>query len=228
VERCEQQALAIDERLRGELERKPTHALVEDLDRIEAAGDDRDQRRLETLRAALAEAERDAERSGTTPAHGAADRRALARLEAIREHAAERVAALRAEERAVRETVPPVTSGEREPVAAIERVLAERRRLRVDAAIRLEPAYLTEALGPRPDGLRRRLEWERAVDTLERHRQRLGVRDPDRALGDEPKASLERSRWRAARRELEGYRTRVVERDASNERTLTPVLGIER
>jgi hypothetical protein len=61
-------------------------------------------------------------------------------------------------------------------------------------------ADLTECLGSRPEGLGRRLEWEGAVDALERHRQRLGVRDPERALRHELRTAREHAAWRAAER----------------------------
>lgn len=66
------------------------------------------------------------------------------------------------------------------------------------------------------------------MDTVERHRQVLGVRDPDRALGEEPRARDERARWRAAQRELEALRARVVERDLTRDRERVAGIGIER
>jgi len=47
--------------------------LVEELGRIETANNDPSRRRLEALRAAVAQAERDAQRSATTLAQGAAN-----------------------------------------------------------------------------------------------------------------------------------------------------------
>jgi conjugative relaxase-like TrwC/TraI family protein len=173
MERSEQRVWAIDERLRADLERKPTAVLVGEVRRIEAAGDEIGQRRLEAVAAARADAERAAGRArealGQTRTGDRAER---ARLESIEAHATERLHQLRAQERAVRDAAPD--PAERERGAAIERILAERRRLSVESAIVAEPRYLTEALGRRPEGLRRRLEWEGAVDTVERHRQLLG------------------------------------------------------
>jgi conjugative relaxase-like TrwC/TraI family protein len=224
MERTEQRALAIDERLRGELEGKPTPALVDELHRIEAAGGDPGQRRLEALTAARAQAERDLSRvREALRGRDVGDRTERIRLESIAAHATERRGDLRSEERAAREAAPD--PGERERGAAIARILAERRRLSVEAAIVAVPRYLTEALGPRPEGLRGRLEWERAVDTVERHRQLLGVRDLDRAFGDEPLTPHERGRWRAAHRELGVLRARVVERDMNRERARA--MGVE-
>ncbi|MGH7718975.1 MAG: AAA family ATPase, partial [Gemmatimonadaceae bacterium] len=215
MERSEHGALAVDERLRGELERRSTQELVRGLDRLERARDDPAARRAEAIASALREAEAqlaEARRAGEVSTARDAER---VRLEAIRAHAAERLDALRAQERAEREVAPERADPER--AAAIERILAERRRLSVEAAITAEPRYLTEALGPRPVSLRRRLDWERAVETLERHRQLLGVRHPDRALGEEPRPRDERARWQAAQRELDALRARVVEREVSRE-----------
>jgi hypothetical protein len=215
MERSEQQALAIDERLRGELEGRSTEELVTELGRLERGLDDPAFRRAGATAAARREAEAqlaEARRTLETPTARGAE---LARFEAIHVHAAERLDALRMAERTQREAVPD--PADQRCAATIERILAERRRLSVEAAITAEPRYLTEALGPRPEGLRRRLEWERSVDTLERHRQLLGVRDPERALGEEPRARDERARWWAAQRQLEALRGRVVEREVSRE-----------
>ncbi|MGH2994348.1 MAG: hypothetical protein ACRDL1_12550, partial [Solirubrobacterales bacterium] len=217
MERSEQQALAIDERLRGELEGRSTEQLVSELDRMERNRDDPPARRADATAAARRDAEAQLAEAARALEGSTARGPERARLEAIREHAAEGVDALRIQERAGREAVPE--PAERECAAAIERILAERRRLSVQAAITAEPRYLTEALGDRPEGLRRRLEWERGVDTLERHRQLLGVRDPVRALGEEPRARDARARWRAAQRELDALRTRVAERELGREST---------
>jgi hypothetical protein len=100
----------------------------------------------------------------------------------------------------------------------------------MEAAIRLEPRYITDALGARPEVLSERLEWERAVDRIERRRQRLGVTDRERALGEELEPASDRAEWRAARRELERLRVRFaereIERDAERDQILE--LAIER
>jgi hypothetical protein len=226
MERSEQRALAIAERLRGELEQRSTDELVKELGRLEAAVDDPATRRAEATIEARREAEAqlaEADRALQARTTRGPER---ARLESIHEHAAEQVDALRAREQAAREAAPGPADPQR--AAAIERVLAERRRLSVEAVVVAEPRYLTEALGQRPDGLRARLEWERAVDRLERHRQRLGVRDPERALGEEPRGRNERPQWRAAWRELEALRARLAERDVGRERVRTAGQGIER
>jgi hypothetical protein len=83
---------------------------------------------------------------------------------------------------------------------------------------------VTEALGRKPEGLRERLEWERAVDGLESLRQRLGAKDRDRALGSAPTDLDGRRQWREAQRQLERLRQRL-ERSPTRERTRG--IGIE-
>ncbi|MGH2988021.1 MAG: hypothetical protein ACRDLO_15235 [Solirubrobacterales bacterium] len=116
----------------------------------------------------------------------------------------------------------------RERAAAIERILAERRRERVATSIELEPAYVVQAIGRRPAGLRARLEWERAVDRVERLRQRLGVSDAERALGVAPGGAHQRRSRRGARRELDLLRAHVGERSAGRERGHVAEIGLER
>src|SRR5918994_5088318 len=147
MERSEQRALAIDERLRGELERRSTEALASELNELEAARDDPAHRRAEAIRAARADAEAALGEAHLRPDVPRGPERA--RLEAL----AERVRELQAQERAQALTGPSA-GGAGERAAAIERILAERRRFRVESAILLEPAYLTDALGPPPEGLR--------------------------------------------------------------------------
>jgi conjugative relaxase-like TrwC/TraI family protein len=227
TERSEQRALAIDERLRAKLERRSTEQLVVELDGLEAALDDPAIRRTEATTEARVVAERQLGEARRALQTSTAGRRDQARLEAIRAHTAERVDTLRAEEQAAREAAPE--PADRERAAAIERILEERRWLSVEAAITAAPRYLTEALGRRPEGLRARLEWERAVDTLERHRQLMGVRDPDRPLGREPQDRGERARWWVAHRELEAVSAKLVESDErARERIRVAARGIER
>ncbi|MGH3042653.1 MAG: hypothetical protein ACRDNG_13125, partial [Gaiellaceae bacterium] len=198
-----------------------TPALVSELDELEAARDDPAHRRAEAIRAARVDAEAMLAQARRGPDVGRGPERA--RLQAL----AERVRELEAQEAALTLSGPsPAEAGER--AAAIERILAERRRFRVESAIRLEPAYLTDALEPAPEGLRQRLEWERAVDRVERHRQRLGVRDPDRALGEEPRKARERAERRAAQRELEAVRARLIERERGHGLARAAGQGIER
>ena len=222
IERSEQRALAIDERVRGELQRRSTEELVRELDTLEGALEDPNTRRAEVTTSARREAEAQLAETRRVLETSTAPGAERAHLEAIHGHAAERLDALRVQEHAAREAAP---GAEPERAAAIERILAERRRLRVEAAIALEPGYLTDALGPRPEGLRARLEWERAVDRLERHRQRLGVRDPERALGPEPGEAPAQSRWRQAQREIERACDRIPRRE--REQALTTSLELQ-
>jgi conjugative relaxase-like TrwC/TraI family protein len=223
IERSEQRALAIDERVRGKLQRRSTEELVRELDTLEGALEDPNTRRTEVTTSARREAEAQLAETRRALETSTARGSERAQLEAIHGHAAERLDALRVQEHAAREAAPGLAEPER--AAAIERILAERRRLRVGAAIALEPGYLTDALGPRPEGLRARLEWERAVDRLECHRQRLGVRDPERALGPEPREALARSRWRQAQREIERAHDQIPRRE--REQALTTSLELQ-
>lgn len=227
IERSEGLALAIDERLRAELERRLTPALVDELARLEAVRDDPDTRRAEAIRVVRAEAQAELAEARRDLAASSMRGPERAYREAIVEHAAGRLRALAEEERALPVT-ETIIGHARERSAAIERILAERRRERVATAIEFEPTYLVEAIGRRPDGLRSRLEWERAVDRVERLRQRLGVRDSGRALGRIPSNPSRSSRWQEAERELELLRVRLRDRTAVRERRRVAGIGIER
>lgn len=63
-------------------------------------------------------------------------------------------------------------------------------------------AHLEEALGPRPESLRRRLRWDRAARHLEHYRCEHGITDSRDALGLEPTASEDRRSWLKAKRDL--------------------------
>jgi AAA domain len=228
AERSEGGAAALDERLRAELERRSTAELVAELRRVEQGVRSPAARRHEALAATLRDAEHDAKR-----AHAALERAAgaeRARVEAVARQTAGRVAELRSQAEAAEPQLGFARRSDPGRAAAIERVLSERRRLRTEAAIRLEPRYVTDGLGARPEGLSARLEWERAVDRLERHRQRLGTDDRERALGEEPNTGRDRAAWRAGRRELEMLRGRLaergIEREAEREQAIE--LAIER
>ena len=228
AERSEGGAAALDERLRAELERRSTTDLVAELRRVERGAQSPASRRHESLAAASHDAERDAERARGT-AERAADPEG-ARLAAIARQAASRAGELRSREESAERELGAVPQPDPGRAAAIERILGERRRLRTEAAIRLEPPYVADALGARPEILSERLEWERAVDRLERRRQRLGIDDRERALGEEPETAREHAEWRAGWRELERtgerFAERVREREAEREQGLE--LAIER
>ena len=225
VERTEQGALAINEHVRGELERVPTNELVVELARLESARVDPRRRRAEALRdevakteAALAELRQKLERMA-----GHDQERPYVQTSCA--HAAKRLERLRVQERELSGGVrEPSVSVER--LAAIERELAGRRRAHLEIAISTEPAYVTEALGRKPQELRPRLEWERAVERLEALRQRLGVKDRDRALGVAPQDLGGRRRWDEVQQELDSLRRQVLERSVVRERSRG--MGIER
>jgi conjugative relaxase-like TrwC/TraI family protein len=224
AERSEGGAAALDERLRAELERRSTADLVAELRRVEEGSRSPASRRRESLAAALRDAERDAERASATAERAADPERP--RLAAIARQAAERVADLRFQAEAAEHQIGVEPHAHLGRTAAIERILGERRRLRAEAAIRLEPRYVTDALGARPEPLSEGLEWERAVDRLERRRQRLGIDDRERALGEEPETGWERTEWRAAWRELERMRERFAERHLERQLEREPVLEL--
>jgi hypothetical protein len=225
LERSEEGALAIDEHVRGALERRSTVDLVAELERHERERVDPSRRRAQALRTDLAETEaRLAELSEEVerlPRRG----RERSWAVTVYNHTAERAERLRAEERklpAPSRTAP--ASSKR--VASIGRELSERRRVTVEVAIATEPAYVTDALGRRPEALRDRLAWERVVERLETLRQRLGVKDRERGLGGSPRDLDRRRCWREAERELESLRRRFVERSAT--RACARGMGIER
>ncbi|MGH2965562.1 MAG: MobF family relaxase [Solirubrobacterales bacterium] len=209
AERSEGAATALDERLRAELERRSTQELVTELRRAEQAAQSPASRRHESLAAARRDAERDPERARAT-AQGASHAE-RARLTAIARQAKSRAAELRSQAEAAERQID-ASQPDRGRAAAIERILSTRRRLRTEAAIRLEPRYIVDGLGPRPEPLSKRLEWERAVDRLERRRQHLGITDRERALGEEPDAGV-RAEWRAGQRELQRFRDRFRQRE---------------
>lgn len=219
IERSEQAALAIDERLRYELERRSTAELLAERRRLEREADDPASRKLASarrLRASFeqeAEAfERQADRAGP-PRPGA--KRDLNRIQAAQ--ARERAERLRAEERELLAEAKPLPAERRQRQAGIERLLRERRQLAVEAAIRLEPRYITEAIGSRPEGIRERLHWDHSVERIEELRQELGIRDRTRVLGREPRERSAKLDWRSADRELGRMQEKLLSREARRE-----------
>jgi hypothetical protein len=224
VEHTEDRALALNEGVRTELGRLPTHELVAELERVERARDDPWRRQAEVLRDELARAEaRLAEVSGELERMPRRDRE-RSYVAASYEHTAVVIERLRAQARELPDAPRSLLCPER--AAAIERELAERRRASVEIAIVSEPAYVTDALGRKPKGLRERLEWERAVGRLEALRQRVRVKDHSRALGSAPQELDGRRRWNEVRRELDELRRQLRERSAVRERGHG--VGIER
>jgi hypothetical protein len=70
----------------------------------------------------------------------------------------------------------------------VSRVIDRRERKDISRAAAAQPAYLTNALGPRPDGRQARGVWQDGVGIIQRHRLRWGVADPERALGGDPRS----------------------------------------
>ena len=84
----------------------------------------------------------------------------------------------------------------------VEAELAERRRLVLAAARVSPPAYVREALGPRPEEPGKRARWERGLEEIERYRQAHGVTSSREALGAEPRSGFERAAYERARNHL--------------------------
>ncbi|MGH2985875.1 MAG: hypothetical protein ACRDLO_04205, partial [Solirubrobacterales bacterium] len=194
---------------------------------LRRAADDPAARRYENARRAREDAERDLAASERQAVEAEPPRRGATRdFSRIRgEMARERVERIAAEERSLAGEVRPVPAVERERRAGIERVFRERRRLATEAAIRLEPRYITEAIGQRPEGIRERLQWDRAVERIEELRQELGIRDRQRAFGREPRERSARLEWRRADRELGRMQERLLSREARRELGRAQVLA---
>jgi RNA polymerase sigma factor (sigma-70 family) len=104
----------------------------------------------------------------------------------------------------------------KEALAEIDAELGRRRQAIVANAERSQPAYVREALGPRPAEERARASWRRALAGLVAVRQRHGITNQDRALGEDPPS--------AARRRLDAI-CRSLRRE--NERSVRgPELGL--
>jgi conjugative relaxase-like TrwC/TraI family protein len=72
--------------------------------------------------------------------------------------------------------------------AQVSRVIDRRERKDISRAVAAQPAYLTNALGPRPDGREARGVWQEGVGIIQRHRLRWEVADPERPLGAQPRS----------------------------------------
>jgi hypothetical protein len=77
--------------------------------------------------------------------------------------------------------------------AEVSRVIDRRERKDISRAVAAQPAYLTNALGPRPDGRQARGVWQDGVGIIQRHRLRWGVADPERPLGAQPRSGAARA-----------------------------------
>jgi hypothetical protein len=83
-------------------------------------------------------------------------------------------------------------------IAAIDAVLAERRRLAIAAARISPPDYVRSAIGERPQDPADRHRWERALQEIESYRQTHGVRDRHKTLGREPGSGFEQAAYERA------------------------------
>jgi hypothetical protein len=77
--------------------------------------------------------------------------------------------------------------------AQVSRVIDRRERKDISRAVAAQPAYLTNALGPRPDGREARGVWQEGVGIIQRHRLRWEVADSERALGAQPRSGSARA-----------------------------------
>ena len=138
---------------------------------------------------------------------------------------AERADQLEAE----RTQLPPPSSRVRAEVAVIDHVLAERERASVLAARIAPHPYITAELGERPteNGLKRS-EWDRAVQKIERYRQRHGIEDRDTAFGAEPKDEALRRQQRIARESIQTAQRRLgIEQQQAKVIQRSRSIGIE-
>jgi conjugative relaxase-like TrwC/TraI family protein len=72
--------------------------------------------------------------------------------------------------------------------ALLSHVIDRRERKDISRAAAAQPAYLINALGPRPEGPQARGVWQEGVGVIQRHRLRWGVADPEHALGVQPRS----------------------------------------
>jgi hypothetical protein len=77
--------------------------------------------------------------------------------------------------------------------AQLSRVIDRRERKDISRAAAAQPAYLINALGPRPDGREARGVWQEGVGIIQRHRLRWEVADPERPLGAQPRSGSARA-----------------------------------
>ena len=110
--------------------------------------------------------------------------------------------ALQHRERWERELAPAL-SGRAE---ALESEIARRLQARLAEIEHEPPAYLTIALGPRPEGSER---WRQGAAAIEDYRERHGVTDRQRALGPEPEGRLALGERRSVERAVEDVRAEL-------------------
>ena len=152
------------------------------------------------------------------------------RLHAERADVACRLAPLRAalerRERWERELAPAL-SGRAE---VLEGEIARRAQARVADLEHEPPAYLTTALGPRPERGRGQERWRQGAAAIEGYRERHGISDPQRALGPEPEERIAVGERRSVERAVEDARAELSYLARARERwdTARPEPGYER
>jgi AAA domain/TrwC relaxase len=123
---------------------------------------------------------------------------------AVRELSALR-AALECRERWERELAAALS----ERADVLESEIARRVEARLPDIEREPPAYLTEALGPRPEQGRSPERWPEAALAIEGYRERHGIADPQRALGPEPENPVALVERRPIERTVEDVRAEL-------------------
>jgi conjugative relaxase-like TrwC/TraI family protein len=227
-ERDRAQRAAHDE---AQLEALPTNELVARQAKLEVAADregefqsrrDALQPRIEQARERLGRLE--SERAQVDALPHPEREHVLSLVDTQEPIARRRIERLKAEMAAL-----PGGTGARRELAAVSRVLADRRELAITAARISPPTYITKELGERPSDPAKRQAWDRGVAQIERYRQEHGVRDPNKAFGRDGKRGAERVRQEAARRRLqEVQRALGLGQHAARTRQLGRGLGIGR
>jgi conjugative relaxase-like TrwC/TraI family protein len=202
--------------LRERIGQYPEH-LVDQL-RAARSAQARAQRVADTARARIAELDQPALRKlGGRRAADSAERA----LECQRlKLAEEEVAAAAERERNLANSIPDRTAWEaerralRERAAELDAQLSSRRREHLRVALERPAAYLSTALGARPEQPRARRTWQQAATRIEAYRFDHAVKDTRHALGSPPNDARERAQWQRAHHELQRAQRDVGHRNA--------------
>lgn len=122
-------------------------------------------------------------------------------------------------------SAPPAESGVKVELAMVESVLTDRRRLVIAADRFAPPAYITNALGEKPQEPRKLAAWERGIRQIERHRQTHGITDRRNALGHNPTEPRQRAEWARQRDQLRALQRQI---GVGHELSLDRGIGMER
>ncbi len=122
-------------------------------------------------------------------------------------------------------SAPPAESGVKVELAMVESVLTDRRRLVIAADRVAPPAYITNALGEKPQEPRKLAPWERGVEQIERHRQTHGITDRRNALGHNPTEPRQRAEWARQRDQVRALQRQI---GVGHELSLDRGIGMER